>query len=95
MCTGARELTPAVPRLSVPAIAWLASLFFAAVAHAGGQSIHNAPPSKVADYVKARGGHTVITKVSPLPSLHAALLLLLLLRRSCCNAAVPNPAVIG
>jgi len=29
----------------------------------GGQSIHNAPPSKVADYVKARGGHTVITKV--------------------------------
>lgn len=25
--------------------------------------MHNAPPSKVADFVRAKGGHTVITKV--------------------------------
>lgn len=30
---------------------------------AGGNNIHNAPPSKVADFVRNKSGHTVITKV--------------------------------
>ena len=33
----------------------------------GGNSLESAPPSKVADFVRERGGHTVITKVRPLP----------------------------
>lgn len=36
--------------------------------HLGGNSIDKAPPGKFTDWVKANGGHTVITKVSAVPS---------------------------
>jgi hypothetical protein len=46
---------------------------YANYASTGGNSLQNSAPSKVADWVKAKGGHTVITKASICIALHIAI----------------------
>jgi hypothetical protein len=41
----------------------------------GGNDLETAPPSRVADFVKSQGGHSVISKARLLPSFLPAFLL--------------------